>query len=461
MVNDIIQVNEEKTFGLIYTMKNVAKKYSDIGELYYTFLGSENDTPIDFFAVNITLPEEDIDNKVKIFAHGPLNGEIHKLSDHTIYLKVEDVPKDTFVEARILFPRSFIPTSQNSVDEDAYSNIMEEEARLEQKIEEDLLKREARGVLFGNIAVILAIIEIILFTFLMMKYRRLKDIHEERKYLEVPEDCTPAITTYITSTAISTNTIMATILDLYRRGYVRVDDGEEYEEKKEVLKHFTITRVKEEDEGLLSHEKHFIAWLIEDMGDGATVTTKDIESYSKNNQSMFVKQYTKWGKLLEEDAINKGYFDEGSKKYGLPLLILFPITLILAIVALVYENLLGLMLVATSFLILIQGIGLLLRKSDYGYVEYKRWIAFKRHMKNLKKRNLVDDLGNYPKDIALVYGLALGIDNDILNEFNIETGHREGSVSYGYGWMYWYFILNNNKNNAFQKSIALPDNLGG
>jgi len=48
--------------------------------------------------------------------------------------------------------------------------------------------------------------------------------------------------------------------------------------------------------------------------------------------------------LIKEDANNKGYFDDSTRKYGLPLVILSPLGFILSIVTLVYENLLGLFL---------------------------------------------------------------------------------------------------------------------
>ncbi|WP_249168641.1 DUF2207 domain-containing protein [Alkaliphilus sp. B6464] len=445
--------NEEKTFRIIYTIKNIGKKYNDIGELYYKFLGTENDTPIDFFSVNIKLPEKDVNHKVKIFAHGPLNGEINKISDNTINLQVEDVPKDTFIEGRILFPREFIFASQNIVDKDAYSNIMNEEARLQEEIEENRIKREARGALFAKIAAIVSAIEVVIFTLLAIKTRRLTDIQQERKYLDVPEDCTPAIATYITSNTISGNTIIATILDLYRKGYVRIEDGDEFKKKQDVLKDFTITKVREEDDKLMSHERYFIGWLINDMGDGQTVTTKDIENYSKTNGSIFTKHYLEWQRRIKKDVITKGYFDNSTKKFGLPLVLLFPISLIISIVTLVYESAFGFVLLGTSVLILIQGIVLLSRKSDYGYEQYRKWLEFKKYMKKLKKDDSTDDLAKYPKDISLIYGLALGIDNDILNKFNIETNYGESTFPYGYGWMYWYFILNNDKSNVFNKSI--------
>lgn len=47
----------------------------------------------------------------------------------------------------------------------------------------------------------------------------------------------------------------------------------------------------------------------------------------------------------------------------------------------------------------------------------------------------------------------MGIDNDILSKFNIGTNYKEDVFSYGHGWIYWYFLFNNNKNNVFNTSI--------
>ena len=199
----------------------------------------------------------------------------------------------------------------------------------------------------------------------------MKDIHEESKYSEIPDDNTPAVISYVTGTTMGGNTIIATLLDLYRKGYIKISGGEEFKKRRKVLRDFTITKTKEEDNNLLSHEKHFIGWLIDIMGDGKTVTTEDIKNYSKNKRSMFMKYHNNWMQLIREDADNKGYFDKSTKKYGLLLIILFPLGLMLSIVSLINDNLLGLPLIFTSVLMLFQGIMLLSRKSDYGHEQHK------------------------------------------------------------------------------------------
>lgn len=66
--------DETKTFRIEYVLKNVAIAHTDIGELYYQLIGESNTERIDYFEAAIHLPEINKDD-VKIFAHGPLNGE--------------------------------------------------------------------------------------------------------------------------------------------------------------------------------------------------------------------------------------------------------------------------------------------------------------------------------------------------------------------------------------------------
>src|SRR5699024_6363017 len=60
--------DEEKTFRIDYMVKDLAVRHNDTGELYYKFLGDENQTPINNFIVNIHLPGRDIDDHIRVFA---------------------------------------------------------------------------------------------------------------------------------------------------------------------------------------------------------------------------------------------------------------------------------------------------------------------------------------------------------------------------------------------------------
>lgn len=445
--------DEQKTFRISYTVKNVAIRYNDIGELYYKFLGSENETPIDSFTVEVRLPQNDVNDEVKIFAHGPLNGNITRKTNNIVYMQVKDVPKGTFIEGRVLFPKDFILNSNNLVDKNNYKNILDEEASFQKKIEEKAAKNVARSNLFGNISFVISAFEIIIFVLLLSKFRREKNIYEITRSNAIPEDCTPAVASYLVTMTDDSNTIIATILDLFRKGYIEIDGGQEYTMKRKKLRDFTITRVKEDDVILLNHEKHFMHWILDEIGDGKSVTTRDIEKYSKDNDSGFQSSYYDWQKKIKEDAIKKGYFDKSSKKYAGFLIIISSITLVFSLITLGFKSLFGLILLGTSILLLIYGITLYSRKSDYGYSQYKKWLEFKKHMNEYKNYNGIDDLTKYPLDISLIYALGLGIDKKVIKKFNINKAYNNQSYYQSNGWLYWYFLFAHDKNNDFNKSI--------
>ncbi|MBS4536549.1 DUF2207 domain-containing protein [Clostridium sp. D2Q-14] len=445
--------NQQKTFRLSYLVKDVAIKYNDIGELYYKFLGSENKTPIDSFTVDIQLAKKDIDNKVKLFAHGPLNGKISRKTNDIFNLHVNDVPRDTFIEGRILFPKEFIPLSNNIVDKNNYSNILEEEASLQKDIEKKNERKKAIGNILEDTSIIVSILGLALFIILFAKFRRKKDFFENQQYNNIPEDCTPAIATYLTNKTINPNTIIATILDLFRKGYIKVCDGKEMKNKKSVEKDFIITKMKEPDDYLLSHEKHFIDWLINKIGNKESVTTQEIKEFSDKNNAKFTNYYSEWVIKIKENTISKGYFDKSKNKYGLLLILSFTILLLIGIFTIVYGSLFGLTSIIISTILLIYGISFFFRYSDYGYNQYKNWKEFKKYMKTFKNYSSIDDFNKYSLDISLIYSLSLGIDKKILQKFNINKEDSKNNSSYNNSWIYWYFLLNTNNNNMFDKSI--------
>lgn len=443
--------DETKTFRVSYLVKNVAVRYRDIGELYYKFLGDENSTIIDSFTVNIKLPFADKENNVRIFAHGPLNGQIHKENDYTYVLHVTDVPKKTYIEGRILFPTEFIPQSNNIVDKNNLTNILEEEASFQEKIAKDLEKRESLKNILKKVSILTSIFSLALFILFLIMFRRDKNHTTIEVNASIPEDCTPAVAAYLNSTIISSNAIIATILDLFRKGYIRVKNKENPDNNTQD-QDFIILKEREIDDNLLSHEKHFIDWLINKIGNGKSVSMKEIENFSSKNRTEFSKLYNDWHKKIKENVYEKGYFDKSKTKYGVLLLILFPIIFTIGVLTLVYGSLFGIANIIISIVLLAYSTTLFFRFSDLGYIQNKKWKEFKKYMKNINKYSSTYDFTKYPLDIALIYAIALGIDKNTLSNFKIKTKNFAGDYQAN-SWIYWYFLLYSGKNNAFDNSI--------
>ncbi|GFN35486.1 DUF2207 family protein [Tepidimicrobium xylanilyticum] len=436
--------DEEKTFRLYYTIKDVAIKYNDTGELYYKFLGNENSTPIDFFAVNIKLPQPKND-KVHIFAHGPSNGTINFQQDNLIKLQIENVSNKTFIEARILFPTNFIPNSTNIIPKDAYDEIIEEELANMKEMEEKQIRKEANRKVFNNISALIAALGMAFITFTFYRLRRNIDYRELSDSSLYPDDCTPAVAAYLNYSMLNTNSIMATIFDLARKGYISIDEKGEY---KKNIKNFKLTRHDKSTVPLLDHEKYFIHWLFEKIGNGDIVTTKDIENYGKENRIDFSKSYNTWHKKVKEDANKMGYFDDRGKKSGIFLIIFFILAFIFAILSVVFNAYYGIILIFVSMFALIYGVILFFRKSDYGYIQYKKWRYFIRDMKRVKDSLNIKDL-SLPLDTSLIYALALGVNFNSLKNFKnlIPESNIPGH------WAYWYYYTGSKGQNSFQSSL--------
>lgn len=437
---------EEKTFRIRYTVKNVAVKYLDTAELYYKFLGEENETHIGFFQVNLKL---NIAENTKAFVHGPINDIIDTSKGNAITVSANNIPSKTFFEVRALFPRDYIPNSTNVVDKTAYDEIVDAELSYIEKVKADEIKQAKRKTIFNNISFISSII-LAIFIFVLFKRYRRKDIYKymDNNYID---DNTPAVASFVLYGSTNKSAFMATIFDLARKGYISFEDSEE-----ENADNFKLTKFNKPTDNLLRHEKYLLKWLFEEIGNGKTVSTKEIEFYNKTNSSDFQKSYSKWSELVKIQAKEMGYFDDSTKPAGKFLLVISFVFFLLFIFSIVFKAIYGGILVSCMFIVsLIYSIVLLNRKSDYGYMQT---IEYKELKKDLQKRSKSLDIKELKisLDRALIYGLALGVEFNHLQK--LKTVYPQSHMP-AY-WAYWFFLTNSKGQSAFENSInkSFPQN---
>jgi len=121
--------NESKLFLLEYQLKNVATLYNDTAEFYWKFFDESNTSPISYLKIEIELPAavEVSAEELKVFGHGPLDGEVSIREDGKIVYEVDGLSSGEMVEARILFPTRMIPNSTKIINQNKFAEIMEEE----------------------------------------------------------------------------------------------------------------------------------------------------------------------------------------------------------------------------------------------------------------------------------------------------------------------------------------------
>lgn len=445
--------DEEKTFRLSYVVKNVAISYRDAGELYYKFLGKDNDTYIKSLVANISLPGEDKTGMVEAFAYGPSKVQISKINNRLYQLKATEISTETLVEGRLLFPKELIPESKNIQDKDRYQEALDEEAARQEKLLRDKEKREKTIGYLKIISLIINGIGILVFVIVLYQCRRKinRDILR-LEYRELPSDCTPAVAAYITGMFVDSNVVFATILDLFRKGYLRIGTVNERVNADNDI--YIMYKTRDEDMYLSGHESYFMHWLFDIMGNGEKVSTSRIKSFSKRNGQKFYETYSTWKKKVKNEADRYGYIDKSKFRQGAVLFVIAIAGIILGIVNAVYGNPYAFLDFTVGITLFIYSITLYHRLSDKGYLEYKKWISFKNYMKkhniSLNKDELLDTL-----DPTLIYALSLNVVKNTGLDLDSEDSYSAGS------WVFWYIMFAGGGDNAFSRSFNDSFSSGG
>lgn len=429
--------NEKKTFRLRYTLKNVAIKHTDTAELYYKFLGKENETHIDYFSVNLHLPEFEKEN-IKIFAHGPKEGKVY-FSDKTIKSELNDVKSGQSIENRILFPKEYIPLSPNTGWED-FNSIVEEEKSFAHKVEKDIEKKEMRKDFFSKVSIYLSLLAAPLFMLLFYKFRRSIDVFEKMTS-PYPDDITAAELSFLMNKVISPRAFLASLFQLSYKGYIHIKEIEGDKDSKE----YQFKRIDKTPKDLKSHELFLLNWVFYSAENNNTVTTLDLEEFRNKNSTKFYGSQTEWNKLVRGSLKSRDYYDSSAKRWGTYIIVLSLIWIIIAIVTLSFESLYGIIPLVAGIGISIYGIVLIYRTNDKGYIQTKLWKDFKVQMQNKSKKNIdIDD------DKAVIYAIALNLPMQNLNSFRNSVDNEY----YPLNWGYLFFLTNKNGGSQFEDKFT-------
>ncbi|MBU3113494.1 DUF2207 domain-containing protein [Clostridium lacusfryxellense] len=83
--------NEEKTFVIKYKLMDIVTKYTDVAAFNRKVVDTYWQTRLDNIKIKITLPSGATKEELKVFAHGPLEGESSILDNSNVEFKVPSV----------------------------------------------------------------------------------------------------------------------------------------------------------------------------------------------------------------------------------------------------------------------------------------------------------------------------------------------------------------------------------
>lgn len=317
------------TYIVRYTVNDVVSLYNDCAELYWQFIGTNFEVPINEVNGTIILPNsvEDPDS-LRAWGHGPLNGDIRRVGNKTVKFTVSPFIADTFLEIRvaILEPEMFSRTA-NKLSTNKLNSIINEETSWANKANEqrEAIKKREQIVTYGATGISTAIgaIFIGLIVKAIKKFKGLVKVEPNKKmdyFRDIPnENESPAEVAFLyyynksSQNVAMPRILSSTILDLSLKKYVTFEVNDTLPKKEQVK----IKLINNENAEPLKESERLVLDLFRKIPEDSSVpefNMKDFEKYAKKHNSSFLNHIDKIQKQAKKEQEEIGHYNKKAEE---------------------------------------------------------------------------------------------------------------------------------------------------
>lgn len=440
--------NEKVAFYLEYVVANAVVMHNDVAELYFPFIGDKFSDDIDNVNVQVFLPAADTSNNFRIWAHGPLSGEINKYQNENkenigLIASIKDLKANTGFDIRVTFDKSLIlvPQFLHHSNEDALDKILEVENK---RAEDANAKRKKIKAVYYSIkyaAIGYLIFLIVMWIYIYVKFDKEYKADFKNKYnREFIDDYNVEVIDYLFNKNITPNAMSASIMNLVYKKNISVEEMPSDKKKKE----YTFKLLNKEN--LSKSEEYLIEFLFDTVGNGSVFTTKKLKDYAKSTSSYstFTSKYSTWKNNVIQEGQQQNFYESNTKIKFIGLIIALIGGLIFVTNILCNTDILiayALIIPIVIFAIYIMTFN---RRTKNGNEDYAKWKAF---------RNFLNDFGTFDiKELPeitlweryMVYATIFGLAKKVQKSMNVYIQELDpNGTLYPYYYNSWmYYDLN-------------------
>lgn len=461
--------NEKVAFRISYTLDRVAVMHNDVAELYWPFIGDGFIDHLENVDITVTLPGISSSENFRVWAHGPLYGDV-KMTEDGAHIHLDELDSGEVVDVRILFDTSLITDISDikRSNENSFERIIGIEAERKEAadaLEAELL-RKYNFVVISSIIMGVAVISLTIFVY--FKYGKTPKSSYYSKYnREFIDDYGVEVIDYLMKKKITPNALSAAIMNLIYKKNISV---KEITSDKKKVKDYEFTL--ENMTNLSGNDILLVNFLFDTVGKGKvneksqkTFTTKELKAYASGTKTCetFIKRYTAWKDAVLKAGEDEDFFESSNapKMIGLIMLVLSIFLLMYIVVNQVdfWPSYLVIMLTVIFFIYTIA----VYKKTQKGSEHCARWKAF---------RNFLNDFGSFelkelPEIILweryLVYATVFGLADKVEKSMNVYIQELDLSqMNVDYTPMFFYInfspilhsSINNAVNSAYQSRAA-------
>lgn len=458
---------ETRKFEIMYTIKNHVTLYDDCAEVYWKFVGDNFEIPSEDVTGTIKIPKglTDIED-LKVWAHGPLNGNIERIDTETVKFDVSNLSSNTFLEIRLAMPTALYELSNKyeniSVLEDIITEETEWAEEANQKREEQLRKQKIIEI-FTTIGQ--GLLSVLFFTKILKYKEMLKNIpkrkpEQEYEYFrDLPEEkLSVGDVSYIYHGRKQLGygelgqIMSGTFLNLCLKGWILFEQSG---------KNSIIVINNNGKKALTKDEQTIYDYIINVAGEDNKFSMKDFEKYSKSNTTKFEKLFINISKNLENQAVENGILDLEQKKiseqyaanavlYGIALCCMIPMFIIPS------NPIVKIVLSLILFLNLVFSIKLASRVTGFTQKAINDKSKYKGLKKYMAEFSMLDE-----RDIPelalwekyLVFATAFGIADKVIKQLKVKFPELQDEEYVKSHYSYMHMACNSSNNFNFVNSI--------
>lgn len=461
--------HSRRTFEMNYTIVDAVKNYADCSEFYWQFISTSSSIPANKVTGTIILPTEVTNiEDLRVWAHGPLNGNIERKSNDTVYFEVDGLKSRTMLEARVVTPTYIFANNENTSSNQKLNSILEQETQWANEANakrEKLQKQEkTRKIVFISFISITNIGGIFLAVYLVKKGKKYKEelakipsynpTMPSKYYRDIPNEhssaAQAAFVYYFKNSSISmhiADVISATTLNLCLKKFLNF---EVINNKKNNIK---ITLNTNLDENLLTESEKVVFNMYKGVTPTHSFTMKEFQKYCNSHSSSCLSSFNSISSKAKDEATREDNYNatlerHRSKWSGIGIGYIF-----LAIIS-------PLLMIASFIPAIICAIYSLNISKKYntltqkGVDEQEAWKGLKRYMEDFSmlKEKEVPELVLWEK--YLVFATAFGIADKVLKQLKVVYPQMmDETYMNAHGYYYLYLMSHSNFNNNFIHSI--------
>jgi uncharacterized membrane protein len=400
--------NEQRTFTVSYTLRNALTIGPNWSQFFWNFVSETREKSTQELNITISLPQPITADSLHGWTRGPRRKVELRKSAGNFAINGIDINNDEFAKVRSVFPTYVLNQSQVAITDPAFTlaRAKQEEKTYADKITKERKQQAYLSNLWGQLNYVITTLSIAIFYFL---YRRYGKRHPTTRFSStettmIPGQIRPAaIGWLLQGRNITSNLLMATILDLARRGYFKIQEHPPEEgflaDNKPT---FSIQRTEKNiSDELLNWEAsviHFIEQKIQ-------LDNQKLHKVFEGNSSDVSSWFNEWKSTVKEYCFEKNWIDENSYtglywNIGLQLVLLFASipAIFFAGPAALISLFVSLMALGASFVII--------RRTPKGEEVYHRWENYKEGLENAQEHNTPSN----NLDKHFIYALAMGLD---------------------------------------------------